>query len=335
MQKYTIHVGIDVSKKVFDAAFYRHALVLEQQYKNTPAGVEQLLLDVRRLSEEHDGSALVCMEHTGLYTHHLKVGLYDTEVALSVMCAKVIQATFPQRQGKSDALDARRIGSFARDFEQRIRLYQPRQRTLQLVRHLIAQRKRAVKTKGLYHTPLKELKTYAANEVYEELSGLTRTVIEQTEQLIRALDRRIRQLILADEELHANYRLVCSVAGVGPCLGAALLLHTNNFTRRSNAAQLASYGGVAPFKDQSGSSRQRPDKVSKKSNRSLKELLHLGARSTIGRGRANQAYYERKVAEGKPKRAVINAIGNKMIRTVFAVIRSGTMYQRNHQPLIN
>jgi len=41
-------------------------------------------------------------------------------------------------------------------------------------------------------------------------------------------------------------------------------------------------------------------------------------------------YYERKVAEGKKKMTVINAIRNKLIHRIMAVVKRGTPYQENY-----
>ncbi len=43
-----------------------------------------------------------------------------------------------------------------------------------------------------------------------------------------------------------------------------------------------------------------------------------------------RAYFERKVAEGKNKMCVINAIRNKLIHRVFAVIRDDRFYEENY-----
>ena len=41
-----------------------------------------------------------------------------------------------------------------------------------------------------------------------------------------------------------------------------------------------------------------------------------------------QEYYHRKVAEGKNKMSVINAIRNKLIHRIFAVVKRSTPYQK-------
>ena len=44
-----------------------------------------------------------------------------------------------------------------------------------------------------------------------------------------------------------------------------------------------------------------------------------------------KAYYERKVLEGKNKMGVINAIRNKLLLRIFAVIRDQRPYVENYQ----
>ena len=41
-------------------------------------------------------------------------------------------------------------------------------------------------------------------------------------------------------------------------------------------------------------------------------------------------YYQRKVAEGKNKMSVINAIRNKLILRVSACVRNSKVYQKNY-----
>ena len=41
-------------------------------------------------------------------------------------------------------------------------------------------------------------------------------------------------------------------------------------------------------------------------------------------------YYQRKVAEGKNKMLALNAVRNKLIHRVYAVIRRGEKYDKNY-----
>lgn len=65
-------------------------------------------------------------------------------------------------------------------------------------------------------------------------------------------------------------------------------------------------------------------------NRKLKTLLHLCAMAAIRFNEDMKHYYERKVGEGKNKMSVINAVRNKLIHRIFAVVRDQRMYVENY-----
>jgi len=69
--------------------------------------------------------------------------------------------------------------------------------------------------------------------------------------------------------------------------------------------------------------------VSPFANMKLKKLLHLCAMSAIQNDMEMKAYFEQKVTEGKYKMSVINAVRNKLIHRVFAVIRDKRNYEDN------
>jgi len=55
----------------------------------------------------------------------------------------------------------------------------------------------------------------------------------------------------------------------------------------------------------------------------------MAATSLIGTKDELAQYYERKISEGKPHFLVINAMRNKLILRIFAVVRNQLMYQKN------
>ena len=61
----------------------------------------------------------------------------------------------------------------------------------------------------------------------------------------------------------------------------------------------------------------------------LKKLLHLAAMSAIQYCEELKAFYQRKVAEGKNKMSVINAVRNKLISRIFACIKNKRKYQKD------
>jgi transposase len=53
----------------------------------------------------------------------------------------------------------------------------------------------------------------------------------------------------------------------------------------------------------------------------MKKLLHMAAMSAVAAKGEMADYYQRKVAQGKAKMAVLNAVRNKIIHRVFACVR--------------
>ena len=61
--------------------------------------------------------------------------------------------------------------------------------------------------------------------------------------------------------------------------------------------------------------------VSHLANKQMKKLLHMAAMSSVATKGELADYYQRKVAQGKAKMAVLNAVRNKIIHRVFACVR--------------
>ena len=128
------------------------------------------------------------------------------------------------------------------------------------------------------------------------------------------------------------FSLVSSVIGIGFVTAVNMIIHTNEFKIMKDAKKLACYCGVAPFESSSGSSIKKKTKVSHMANKRLKTNLHMAALSSIRHDEGMKNYYERKVAEGKPKLMVLNAVRNKLISRVIAVVKRETAYTEIYLP---
>lgn len=73
-------------------------------------------------------------------------------------------------------------------------------------------------------------------------------------------------------------------------------------------------------------------RVNQHARKRLKSLFHLAAMSAIRSKGELQDYYLRKVADEKNKMLVLNAVRNKIIHRIYAVIRRGEKYNKNYTP---
>jgi transposase len=93
--------------------------------------------------------------------------------------------------------------------------------------------------------------------------------------------------------------------------------------------------GIAPFPYQSGSSIKYKNRVSKLGDQKLKSLLNMSAWNAIRSVPSLKTYYERKVAQGKNKMSVINAVRNKLLAMALSVIRRSQPFTKEYSSLIS
>ncbi|RZK16725.1 MAG: IS110 family transposase, partial [Flavobacterium sp.] len=109
---------------------------------------------------------------------------------------------------------------------------------------------------------------------------------------------------------------------------------SNEFKDITDPRKFACYSGVAPFEHRSGSSVRGKSRVSSLGNKAVKSLLHLAAMAAIGCNEELKDYYQRKVAEGKNKMLVLNAVRNKLIHRIFACVNQNRKYEKIYQHAI-
>ena len=232
-------------------------------------------------------------------------------------------------RGKNDKVDSYRIARYAMVNADRAKLVSPSNKTLQLLKDLLASRTRINKSIQSIKVSLREL-VRVDKGAGGELARLNKAALEGLQKSKTAIEKRMQQLISSDGEVKEIYALATSVKGVGPVLATELLIYTHMFTRMTNVKQLACYCGVAPFTHSSGTSIRGKTRTSHFANMDLKKTLHLAAMSSSQYVPDLQQYFQRRVAEGKSKMCVINAIRNKLLHRILAVVKRGTPYKLDY-----
>ena len=121
-------------------------------------------------------------------------------------------------------------------------------------------------------------------------------------------------------------RLIISIKGVGKQTALFMIVYTHGFTKFKNWRKFASYCGIAPFPNLSGTSIRGRTKVSNLANKKIKSLFDLCAKSAIQHNPEMKAYYYGRLDEGKNKMSTINIIRNKLLARIFAVVERQTPY---------
>ncbi|WKN33967.1 transposase [Porifericola rhodea] len=150
--------------------------------------------------------------------------------------------------------------------------------------------------------------------------------LKALKEQIKKCNEQIDQLVQQDQQLQHQNQLLCSIPGVGKVIAAQVIAYTYGFTKFKDWRKFACYVGTAPFPHQSGTSIKKRTKVSSIANKKLKALLSMGAVNTLRTENEYHVYYRRKIKEGKHHMVIINAIRNKLISRMFAVIKRDTPY---------
>lgn len=333
MNEFKFFAGIDISKKTFDVAILcadNPAAVNHACFQQNLKGYQQFITWIT----EHDrtlSEVLICMEHTGLYISGLVEFLVSHQASLWIEMPLRIKRTTGLQRGGDDKVSAINIVQFAYRYQDTARLWKPLDTAIEQLRHLVAQRDRLLLAFNQLNVPVNELEECGDGQQAKDLRRMQRPALRGIEKSIQAVETRIEEMIAADTHINKTIQQITSVKGVGKQTAIALYVYTKGFSAFENAKQLACYCGVVPFTKSSGTSVRYKSQVSPFANKKLKKLLHLCAMSALRFDKDLKAYYKRKTAEGKNKMSVINAIRNKLLLRIFAVVRDGREYVENYE----
>jgi transposase len=320
-----IFIGIDVSKASLDICIKNGPDLSFEKIDNTVQAVKRF---VKQFKNVQDGIVLA-MENTGRYNVHLYEVLEHLTWAVYVVSPLHIKKSIGLIRGKDDKTDAQRITSFIEKNYKELPLWTADSQALRQLKVLQTERNTRVKMKS-------NLKQQQSDYSLMKSIGMDKKIMKLNKLLIAALDKQIVELeaqievlIKQDEELQEQTQRIQTIPGVGKVLSWMMISKTNGFKRFNNPRKMACYAGVVPFDYQSGTSIRYKPKVSVFADKELKKILHMAAMSAIQIDNDLRTYYLRKVEEGKNKMSVINAIRNKIIHLIFALINNKTVYQKN------
>ena len=332
MKQIKFFVGTDVSKEWLDMSIISGGKVLHHaRIANKGVAVRRWLRQTQKEFGYTLQDTLFSMEFTGLYNHHVLEVLHDLNASVWLIPGLQISEGSANglKRGKSDKQDAVRIALYASKNLEQVRLWKRPRKVLEQLQTLLMVREKLQRTKHQYETTLKEYKSFSNTEQYCIIKRCAETILKTTGKELLKIEKQIEQLIQTDEKLRELNEYITSVDGVGQITAANVLVTTNEFLNIKEAKQYACYAGVAPFRDESGKIKRR-EKVSHKANKKMKKLFHLLAMSAIRMKGEMKIYYERKLAEGKNKMSVLNAIRNKIILRIFSCVKNKRYYEKTY-----
>lgn len=322
-----ILIGIDISAKTLDLCIDRDGNKQFSQIKNDKKDIKKLLKPFIKNQEQ----VIIGMENTGKYNNMLYTILTDYDFRVFVIHPYHLKKSIGLARGKNDKVDAERIVSFIEKNHKELDPWQPASETITQLKILFTERKAAVKDRTRLKQKKKELDYIQNKTLKASLLKMNDKRLKESTKVIKELERMIREIIASDKKLKKQMKLLQSIPGIGFVVAIALIVKTEGFRIYTDPRKLACCAGVVPFHYQSGTSVFSKAKLSNMADKSLKTLLNMAALAAVKTDNDLKKYYERKVAEGKNKMSVLNAVRNKIIHISYAVINSEKMFENRLQ----
>lgn len=329
-----IYVGIDISKEKCNLC-YRRGLetVREEECLNEVKVLKKAFRSTLKILGAVMDEVLVCAEYTGRYIYPLTVACQELNLFLWLDDPTRIKNSMGLTRGKNDAIDAARIAEYAFRYSDKAVRYSIPDAALVSMKNLLSDREFLLTDRKRYQSQLSDQKMYMDPRDFKHKSTRWKNVIKSIEEQIEAIDAEIDSLISADPALSRQKELLVSIDGIGDRIAINMIAITGGFTRFQNARQFCSFAGLTPYRYDSGTSVRSKAKISKRSNQTMKALLHMSAVNVATRMKESEykEYYERKLKEGKHVMCIMNVIRAKLVHRMFSVIRRDSEYTRQYQ----
>ena len=311
-------IGIDVDSVNLVCAIRRDGKDQPQTiFTNDPVGHRKLIQWATRRGKQ----ARVCLEATGVYSLPLALALHSApDIEVMVVNPKAIKhfANARLQRGKTDSLDAATILAFLEAMP--FRAWQPPSEELLEIQHVC---RRIVQL----NTELTRERN--RNQAAQRLGAWARVVANDTAVNIRHLQRRIAhlehaalELIEAIPELSHKLHLITSTVGIARKTGPRILAELLTLPDDMTFPQWVAHAGLDPRPYQSGTSTNKPRRITKAGNRYLRNALYFPAMVASRYGPNVKAFYEDLLARGKKPLQAIVAVMRKLLLALWGMFKN-------------
>lgn len=316
----SVFVGVDIAAKSFDLVSREAGKSSRvHQFSQTPQGHAKAIEQLRVLQP-----VLIVMEATGIYYLDLAVALADAGLPVAVINPKSFRhfAALKLTGSKTDAIDAALLAEYAERMEPK--LWTPPSKERLALRDIGRQINRLTATRTQAKNRLHALQ--ATRQTMPLLIEDEQEGIEWLPRRIQRLTQAAQALIAQDEALSRQLSHLLAAKGIGETSALAILAELSVLPADLKATQVSRYAGLDVRLTQSGSSVQRPARLSKAGNAYLRAALYMPAMSAAQHDPRAKAFYEALVSRGKKKIQAQCAVMRKYLTGLWACIQTDTAF---------
>jgi len=172
-----------------------------------------------------------------------------------------------------------------------------------------------------------EIRDAARNSVGSRMPAKS-LELRHTIQLIRELDAEIeeieKEINSIMDEVHSP---ITTIPGIGTRMGAMILAEIGDFSNFDSPDKILAYAGMSPSTYQSGQLTSCYSHMEKRGSRYLRYAIFNAVKFVCNWDPAFAAYLAKKRAEGKHYNVAISHAAKKLVRLIYALVRSGQPYR--------
>jgi transposase len=317
-------LGVDISKDSFHVELSINHKLRHRRFVNCKEGFAALWV---WLAKHQAGLVHACLEATGAYSEALALSLHEQGHTVSVVNPAQIKA-FGQSEllrNKDDRPDAGLIRRFCEKQQPPTWVpAPPHWRELQaLTRHL----------ENLLETRQQQLNRLEVTNTQEVVKSL-RKLVTHLDTEIQRTERQINDHVERHPDLKQQCQLLESIPGIGKRTATRLLAEIENINQYKSARQVAAYAGLTPRNHRSGTKRG-PTRLSKTGNARVRKALFLPALVAKRYNPVVRSFCQRLALRGKNKMQLVGAAMRKLLHIAFGVLKSGRVFDPDHELLFN
>ena len=153
-----------------------------------------------------------------------------------------------------------------------------------------------------------------------ELKHTIKLIQELTSE-IDEIESAIKQIM--DEEIQSP---ILTIPGISYRMGAMIIAEIGDFNRFDSADKILAYAGMSPSTYQSEQLNNCYSHMEKRGSRYLRYALYNATKYVCHWDKSFGAYLEKKRSEGKHYNVALSHATKKLVRTIFAMEKSGQAY---------
>jgi len=309
-------LGLDVSKLKIDACLlFADGTKLKCKFPNTKAGFVELLSFLQGLDIE---GIHACLEPTGRYHRALTNFLLGLGIKVSLVNTYTVQnhSKSKKMRNKTDAIDGYVLADYCM-------MHNPPA--------WVSPCENALKLRDIQNR-LANIAEMIRQEENRLEAGLDSSLVQQDieESLGRLyvsqkkFVRAAKELIAEDPRLSQNFKIICSIVGIGEASAIAMLAFVR-FDQLSGR-NVGAFAGLTPVFHDSGTSVHSKPQISRAGNPYLRKALYFPAMSAMQHNPQIREFAERLRARNKQPKVIICAVMRKLLVLASALIRKQQFY---------